>query len=84
MTKSSENEVTIRGRFTITKGCMGVVNGILLTDFANKCEEAAKYEGKIVEVTGILYEAKCKPSTQCFGRFHTKNIKSIKIVDEAK
>lgn len=79
--QSPEYKATIRGKFTSTKGCMGVVNGTLLTDFANKCDEAAKYEGKLVEVTGSIYEYKCEPHEQCFDGPHMKNIESIKIIE---
>ena len=47
---------TIIGEFNITKGGMGVVNGTLLPYFANKPDEAAKYDGKIVEVSGVIYD----------------------------
>ncbi|MDO9516609.1 MAG: hypothetical protein Q7J10_01025 [Methanosarcinaceae archaeon] len=77
----SEYKATIRGEFSSTKGCLGVVNGTLLTDFANRCDEAAKYEGKLVEVTGIIYEHKCKPNEQCFGGLYMDNIESIKIIE---
>lgn len=76
-----EDKVTVRGVFTLTEGCMGIVEGTLLTDFANKCNESAKYEGKIVEVTGLVYEHECDPEEQCFDGQYMKNIESTRIVD---
>ncbi len=76
-----EDKVTVRGVFTLTNGCMGVVAGTLLTDFADNCDESAKYEGNFVEVTGFVYEHECDPEEQCFDGQYMKNIESIRIVD---
>ncbi len=76
-----EDKVTVRGVFTLTEGCMGVVEGTLLTDFADNCDESAKYEGKFVEVTGSVYEHECNPEEQCFDGQYMRNIESIRIVD---
>jgi len=47
---------TLIGEFNTTKGGMGVVNGTLLIYFANNSNESAKYVGKIVEVSGVIYD----------------------------
>jgi len=77
--KSTDTKIT--GVFESTKGCMGVVSGTLLVDFANKCEEASRYEGKTVEVIGRIYEHKCGAYEQCFNGPYMDNIKSIKILE---
>jgi len=77
--KSTDTKIS--GVFRGTKGCMGVVNGTLLVDFANKCDEANQYEGKTVEVIGHIYEHKCGEAEQCFNGPYMDNIKSIRILE---
>ncbi|MEK7680452.1 MAG: hypothetical protein AAB348_00140 [Patescibacteria group bacterium] len=79
MPKSTDTKIT--GVFRGAKGCMGVVSGALLIDFANKCEEANQYEGKTVEVIGHIYEYKCGEHEQCFSGPYMDNIKSIRILE---
>ena len=71
---------TIQGKFATTKGCVGIVNGILLPEFADKCEEAEDYKGKIVEIKGYVYKKTCKPNMQCGSEKEMKHIESIRII----
>ena len=75
-------KTTIRGIFTTTKGCGGVVNGTLIEHFFNKCEEAAQYENRTVEVVGYVSYEECPPGTQCFGGPTMVEIESIRIIEE--
>lgn len=52
--KLLNKQVAIEGKFITTKGYMGVINGVLIPEFANDEVRAKKYEGKKVRVTGIL------------------------------
>jgi len=79
---ASENKiVTLQGEFEVTKGCMGTVEGVLLTEFTNKCEDTKNYSGKIVEITGYVSEHECAPEEQCFNGPYMSKIESIKIIE---
>ena len=81
---SSDVKVTMSGQFVATKGCMGVVQGTLIEDYGNStepmCDDATKYEGKVVEVTGYVYNHKCEKGEECFGGPYMRNIESIEII----
>ena len=81
---SSDTKVTISGQFVVTKGCMGVVQGTLIEDYGNStepmCDNAAFYDGKVVEVTGYVYEYECKKGEECFGGPYMKDIESIEVI----
>jgi hypothetical protein len=79
--QNSEYRETIVGKFTGTKGCMGIVNEVLITDLANKCNETEIYLNKTVEVTGTIYKPECEPDSQCYGGKHMKDIESIRVID---
>lgn len=73
-------KATVQGRFFITSGCMGVVEGILLPGFANKCDEAQKYQNRIVEISGVVSIEECQTGEQCWGGPEMKEIRSIRII----
>ena len=73
---------TITGEFTTSKGYTGVVNGTLLPYFTNKPNETAEYSGKIVEVTGVIYDPEI-PS-DFIGQYYNgphMAIESIRIIE---
>jgi hypothetical protein len=74
----------VAGRFKSDKGCLGILdtpmNEFLLPEFANKCEETEKYEGKSVEINGIISKTKCPANSPCRDGFEINNIESIKII----
>lgn len=81
---NSDTRVTLSGQFVSTKGCMGVIQGTLVEDYGNStesmCDDAVKYEGKVVEVTGYVYNHKCEKGEECFGGPYMRNIESIEII----
>ncbi len=77
-------KVAAIGIFATTKGCMGLVNEILLPEFANKCEDTKQYVGKMVEVTGVLKMNQCPSATQCRGGMEIQQVDSIKILENQK
>ena len=74
-------KVKVVGVFDTTKGCMGVVKGVLLPEFADKCQETEQYLNRKVEVIGVIGKEYCPPETQCHGGMEIKHIDSIRIVD---
>ena len=72
---------TLIGEFNTTKGDMGVVNGTLLPYFENKPDEASNYVGKIVEISGVIYDPEYPSDfiVQEFGGPHMA-ITSIRII----
>ena len=78
-------KMTLRGQFIALENCKGVVQGILITGYGNttnsSCDNAAMYDGKIVEVTGYVYKHECEKEEECFGGPYMKDIEEIKIVE---
>lgn|GEM_PF-2076743 len=83
-TKDSGIKTTLRGQFVSFSSCMGVVQGTLIKDYGNStetaCQNAEKYDEKIVEVIGYVYQSDCKKGEECFGGPYMKNIESIEII----
>lgn len=77
-------KITLKGVATQSKGGLVVEEMIIPMDF----EEIKKYEGKMVELTGILGESECEPYkegkevAQCFDGLFIKEVESIKILEE--
>ena len=73
---------TIRGEFIVTKACMGSVDGHLLPEFANRCEEALELEGREVEIRGVVEDrSSCPPDEQCALGLYMTRIESIQTFD---
>ncbi len=84
MGNMGDTKATITGQFIATNGCRGVVGGTLITDYgpmANLCESSEKYEGKMVEVTGWVYNPGCKKGEECFVGPYMRNVEEIRIVE---
>jgi len=81
---AGDEKMTLTGQFVSTKNCMGVVEGTLITDYGDPswpmCDNAEKYEGKVVEVTGWVYHYECQQGEECFGGPYMRNVESIEIL----
>ncbi len=75
---------TVTGQFISTNDCMGIVQGVVVTDYGNStdsmCDNSKKYNGKVVEVTGYIYEHDCKEGEGCFEAPYMKDIEEIRLV----
>ena len=79
---------TLTGTFIKDKGCMGIVNDVLLVEFSNKCDEAEKFNNKKVEVVGKIKtyfpDGLCPDDyvgqVRCDAKI-IKKVKSIKIIE---
>ncbi|UCG95478.1 MAG: hypothetical protein JSV92_00275 [archaeon] len=78
-----DRKATVTGQFLAREDCTGVVQGTLITDYGGSgdmCDEAEKYDGRVLEVTGRVYELECTGGEQCFGGPHMRNVESIEIM----
>ncbi len=80
---SGGEKATVAGQFVKLEDCTGVVDGTLITDYGNTtlsdCENAEMFNGKILQVTGYVYEQECE-GEGCFYGPYMKDVESIETV----
>ena len=80
----SGKRTTLTGQFVSMSDCTGVVQGTRITDYGNMeslCDNSEKYDGKVVNITGYVFERECEQGKECFMGPQMEEVEEIEIVE---